>query len=287
VIRLEGSAIAAAVLILAVYGIVHAMHLKRTTYEVQIAKSSSIPELRIALAADLHLGSSVDHHLVRHMVDEINAMQPDLIVFAGDIFDNDFEAISHPEKVLGELRRMKSTYGAWACWGNHDIDEVILAGFTFDSGDGKIGSDPRMDQFLKDAGIRLLEDETVQIGQAFTLTGRLDRSCEKKSGKRRLTPDQLASGLDRSLPAIVIDHQPAEMDELARAGFDLDLSGHTHDGQIFPSTVFTRLGWKNACGMQKIGTMTSIVTSGAGVWGPAMRIGSDSEVVELSVRFLP
>lgn len=285
--RIAGIIVLAGVLSISVYGILHGAQLKRVFYEVSINKTSALSQLKIVLAADLHLGYNTNLRAIRKMVDTINSMQPDLIIFAGDMFDNDFDAIGHPDEILHMLQELKSTYGAWACWGNHDIDEMILAGFTFSSKDASIGSDPRMDQFLADAGIRLLEDESVQIGHAFTLTGRLDRSCQEKSGKIRKTPEKLAEDIDLSLPAIVIDHQPAELNELAAAGFDLDLSGHTHDGQLFPSTIFTRLGWKNSYGMKKISNMTSIVTSGAGVWGPAMRVGTDNEAAEILVKFYP
>ena len=147
-------------------------------------------------------------------------------------------------------------------------------------------SDPRMDQFLIDANIRLLKDETVLIDDAFYLIGRLDASCRQKSGIIRKTATELLQSLDASHPVLVIDHQPSELSELAAAGADLVLSGHTHDGQLFPGNITTRIGWKNSCGKLVLGNMTSIVTSGVGVWGPAMRIGTDSEVVEVDVAFL-
>ena len=84
----------------------------------------------------------------------------------------------------------------------------------------------------------------------------------------------------------MIDHQPSALSELAAADADLVLSGHTHDGQLFPGNITTRIGWKNSCGKLVLGNMTSIVTSGVGVWGPAMRIGTDSEVAEVDVTFL-
>ncbi|MDD6614798.1 MAG: metallophosphoesterase [Lachnospiraceae bacterium] len=285
ILRIGGGIVFFCVLAISVCGICHASHIKKTFYEVTVDKPSDLSRLRIALVADLHLGCNVDNRLVKKMTAAVNSIRPDLIIFAGDTFDNDFDSIDHPEEILRTLRQMRSTYGAWACWGNHDISEKILAGFTFSSGDSTIGSDPRMDQFLKDAGIRLLEDESIQFGQSFTLTGRLDRSWAARSGLPRKTPAQLAKLIDRRLPAIVIDHQPAEFGQLSAAGFDLDLSGHTHDGQIFPSTIFTRIGWKNSYGIHQEGTFTSIVTSGAGVWGPAMRLGTHNEVAEILVNF--
>ena len=89
------------------------------------------------------------------------------------------------------------------------------------------------------------------------------------------------------LPIIVMDHQPGELSEASDAGVDLDLSGHTHDGQMFPANLVVHFLWENACGVLKKGAMTSIVTSGAGVWGPAMRVGTNNEVVIANVSFDP
>ena len=306
--RISGGIIFFGVILLSVYGIIHAGKIKKKHYDVKLPKrfhrnpdaTSILPTsqgqpgtspgdpstLRIALVADLHLGGSIGLPHARKMKKIIDQMQPDLIVYAGDIFDNDFDAISQPEEIAAVFRSLSSTYGSYACWGNHEIDEVILAGFTFDSGSAATTSDPRMDQFLVDANIRLLKDETVLIDDAFYLIGRLDASCRQKSGIIRKTAAELIRPLDASRPVLVIDHQPSELSELAAAGADLVLSGHTHDGQLFPGNITTRIGWKNSCGKLVLGNTTSIVTSGVGVWGPAMRIGTDSEVVEVDVTFL-
>lgn len=331
--RISGGVIFFGVILLSVYGILHAGQIKKKHYDVTIHKKppaffhsflkpsgqsvAQMPEdtsclftgqtpasscqnhqikyppeasaspLRIALVADLHLGGSIGLPHARKMKKIIDKMQPDLIVYAGDIFDNDFDAIDKPEEIAALFRSLSSTYGSYACWGNHDIDEVILAGFTFDSGSAATASDPRMDQFLVDANIRLLKDEAVLISDSFYLIGRLDASCRQKSGIIRKTAAELIRPLDASRPVIVIDHQPSELSELAAAGADLILSGHTHDGQLFPGNLTTRICWKNSCGKLILGNTTSIVTSGVGVWGPAMRIGTDSEVAEVDATFLP
>ncbi len=281
-----GSAIAAAVA-LSLYGIRHASKIKITRYEVAIPKACPVPELKIALAADLHLGYNTKLLHIQKIRNAISGIHPDLVVYAGDIFDNEFNAVPKPKKAAALFASIKTTYGSFACWGNHDIEEVILAGFTFDSQEHAASCDPRMVQFLKKAEIRLLEDETVLIENAFYLSGRLDASCKEKSGTTRLTPAELLLGLDRSKPLIVLDHQPSSLPELSEAGADLVLSGHTHDGQIFPGNLTTRIGWLNSYGKLVLGSMTSIVTSGAGIWGPAMRVGTSSEIAEIIVKFSP
>ena len=287
VIRIGGGIVFLAVLSFSGYGIFHARHLKTVHYQISLSKKSPLPSLKIALAADFHLGYNTGRNQMQRLVRKINKMHPDLIVFAGDIFDNDFDAIPHPDRLIHAFQELKSTYGTYACWGNHDISEVILAGFTFSSGKSPHTSDPRMNTFLKSSGIRLLEDETLLIDDAFYLVGRLDASCQEKSGIIRLTPTELLSSLQKEKPVIIIDHQPSQLKELSEAGADLVLSGHTHDGQLFPGNLTTRIGWENSRGLLTKGKMTSIVTSGAGVWGPAMRVGTCSEVVEITVKFLP
>lgn len=270
---------------LSAYGRWNAANIRRTSYHVTIPKRTQITSLKIALLADLHLGGSIDLKHVRKVCRVIRKINPDLIVIAGDIFDNDFATISQPDEIAALLRRLPSKYGCYACWGNHDIAETILAGFTFSSKNQSVSSDPYMDQFLDAAGVRLLKDETVLIDNAFYLSGRLDASCKEKSGITRLSPQELTRGLNHCLPILVMDHQPSQLKELSEAGVDLDLSGHTHDGQIFPGNITARIGWKNSCGMLQVGSMTSIVTSGAGTWGPALRIGTHSEVAEINVQF--
>ena len=236
------------------------------------------------LPADLHLGNSVGARHMEQMVKKINAANPDLVIIAGDIYDNEFEAIEEPEKIQELFASIQSKYGVFACWGNHDLEEPILAGFTFGSHD-KIETDVRMAELLKNAGVYLLSDETVFIDNAFYLVGREDSSRARKTGSGRQSPETLLSGLDHSKPIIVIDHQPRELQALADAGADVDLSGHTHDGQIFPGNILTSLMWENSCGLLSVDSMTLVVTSGAGVWGPNMRVGTKSEIVQLRIHF--
>ena len=150
-----------------IYGMVNARWIRITPYQVKVEKQAGdLDSLKIALVADLHLGYSVGTAQMRQMVDKINAQNPDLVVIAGDIFDNEYEALDDPQELASTLADLESTYGTYACYGNHDIQEPILAGFTFHQ-DGKKMSDPRMDTFLKQAGITLLRDETIEIDLAF------------------------------------------------------------------------------------------------------------------------
>ena len=274
------------ILMVSIYGVLHARRVYVRQDPVVIEKSSSLPGLKIALIADLHLGYNSTKSHVRKIVDTINSQNVDLVCIAGDLFDNDYDAIKDPDKVADILSDIKSRYGTYACWGNHDVSEKILAGFTFPQKE-TIVRDGRFTEFLHHAGITMLEDETVCIDNAFYLIGRRDKDMAKKEQLPRKTFAEITEPLDPSLPIIVMDHQPGELSEASDAGVDLDLSGHTHDGQMFPANLVVHFLWENACGVLKKGDMTSIVTSGAGVWGPAMRVGTNNEVVIANVSFDP
>lgn len=281
-----GAICALLILLLSACGIFHAKYIKTTSYDVIINKT--IPErtsMKVVLLADTHFGYNAGVLHARELVRKINKQKPDLVCIAGDIFDNEYDAIRNPEKLEKTLRGIKSTYGVYACWGNHDLNEPILAGFTF-NGTKDSYNDPRMEEFLTDAGIHLLDDESVLIDNKFYIVGRRDASrCEKVEGSRQ-TPAQLTQSLDQSKPIIFIDHQPKELDETAAAGVDLDLCGHTHDGQIFPGNLIIHLFWENSCGYLQKGSMHNIVTSGAGIWGPNMRVGTNSEICPITVNFI-
>lgn len=282
-----GAICALLILLLSACGIFHAKYIKTTSYDVIINKT--IPEctsMKVVLLADTHFGYNAGVLHARELVRKINKQKPDLVCIAGDIFDNEYDAIRNPEKLEQTLRGIKSTYGVYACWGNHDLNEEILAGFTFKHKDGDLSDikDPRMKKFLKDSNIHILEDESVLINDQFYVIGRKDASLTEKIHETRKAPAQLTEKLDRDKPIIMIDHQPKELQELADAGVDLDLCGHTHDGQTFPGNFTIKLMWENPCGLLIKDNMTNITTSGAGVWGPAMRIGTDSEICSINIQ---
>lgn len=282
-----GAICALLILLLSACGIFHAKYIKTTSYNVIINKT--IPEctsMKVVLLADTHFGYNAGVLHARELVRKINKQKPDLVCIAGDIFDNEYDAIRNPEKLEKALRGIKSTYGVYACWGNHDLNEEILAGFTFKHKDGDLSDikDLRMKKFLEDSNIHILEDESVLINDQFYVIGRKDASLTEKIHETRKAPAQLTEKLDRDKPIIMIDHQPKELQELADAGVDLDLCGHTHDGQTFPGNFTIKLMWENPCGLLIKDNMTNITTSGAGVWGPAMRIGTDSEICSINIQ---
>lgn len=280
-----GAVCAVIITTVSIYGMINAGNIQTTKYDISIdKKAGKLDSLNVVLIADLHLGYNIGCRHMEKMVDKINAQNPDLVVVAGDIFDNEYEALENPDRLAAILRGIQSKYGVYACYGNHDIQEKILAGFTF-GGKEKKESSVKMDEFLEKSGITLLRDEYVLIDDSFYLYGRPDYERPGRGIDERKSPQEITEDLDLSLPVLVIDHEPRELQELADAGVDADLCGHTHDGQLFPGNITIKLMWENACGYLKKGNMHSIVTSGVGLFGPNMRVGTKSEICDIMMHF--
>lgn len=268
-----------------IYGSFHAKVIKVHPYEVTIEKScANRNELKVVLLADLHLGYNYGKREISRMVTKVNDQNPDLVLIAGDIFDNEYDAVQDPERIAEKLSEMKSTYGTYGVFGNHDVSERLLGGFSV-SLDADEVRDSRFDTFAEKANITILDDESVCIDDAFYLVGRMDASKPGDGTKNRMTPEKILKDLDKSKPILVMEHQPKQLQELSDAGADMQLCGHTHDGQLFPGNLLIGLMWENPCGYLQKGNLHSIVTSGVGVWGPAMRTGTDSEICSITIHF--
>lgn len=267
------------------YGLYNARNIKLKTYDIDVDKScGDTKDLKIALIADLHMGYSIGAREITNMVTKVNEINPDIVLIAGDIFDNSFDGLDDPEEICRQLQSIKSKYGVYATYGNHDIEEKLIVGFTLGKKSEKTSSD-EMDNFIYESGITLLRDEAMLINDEFYIVGRRDYEKPSTDDGARLSAQELTKDLDKSKPIIFVDHEPLELQEIADAGADIDLSGHTHDGQLFPANIAVKFSWENPCGMIKVDNMYSIVTSGVGVFGPYMRVGTDSEICEINVHF--
>lgn len=284
---LSGLICIGAVAAVSVWGIINAKIIRLTPYEITVHKDGgNFDSINVVLAADLHMGYNIGCSQMEQMVEKINAQDPDLVVIAGDLFDNNYDAIEDEDRLRDILKGIQSRYGVYACYGNHDIQEPILAGFTFPS-DQEKASDPRMDAFLESAGIILLRDEYVLINDSFYLYGRADEERPGRGIKQRQSAWQFMETMESEKPIIVLDHEPKALDALAEAGVDVDLCGHTHDGQLFPANLLMKLIWENPYGYLQKGQMHSIVTSGAGLFGPNMRVGTKAEICTVKINFIP
>lgn len=280
-----GSVVVACAVATCLYGIFNARNIKVNEYSVTVNKScGSDKHLKAVLVADLHMGYAIGVDHITNMVEKINQQGADIVIIAGDIFDNSYDGMDDPEGIKAQLKSIKSKYGVYAVYGNHDIDEKILMGFTFDWGGKQLHSE-KMTNFMKECNIKLINDESVLINDEFYLVGRRDTDKPGTEDGTRAEISELTKDLDKTKPIFVLSHEPDELQKTADAGADIDFSGHTHDGQLFPGNLTIGLFWENPCGMIKKDNMYSIVTSGVGVYGTFMRVGTDAEICSVDIDF--
>ena len=280
-----GSVVVACAVATCLYGIFNARNIKVNEYSVTVNKScGSDKHLKAVLVADLHMGYAIGVDHITNMVKKINEQNADIVIIAGDIFDNSYDGMDDPEGIKAQLKSIKSKYGVYAVYGNHDIDEKILMGFTFDWGGKQLNSE-KMTNFMKECNIKLINDESVLINDEFYLVGRRDTDKPGTEDGTRAEISELTKDLDKTKPIFVLSHEPDELQKTADAGADIDFSGHTHDGQLFPGNLTIGLFWENPCGMIKKDNMYSIVTSGVGVYGTFMREGTDAEICSVDINF--
>ena len=250
-------------------GYINARSIDHVSYEIQLQGKRDISDLNIVMISDLHLGTIGSESRLEGIVAQINDLKPDVICIAGDFFDTDFGSIRDPEAALQTLRNLRSTFGTYACLGNHD------AGQTND----------RMVSFLEQANIKLLNDAYTVIDDRLVLVGRLDRSPIGGYGAgKRKELSEFFTRENPDLPVIVMDHNPARVDDYTDEA-DLILCGHTHQGQVFPGNLITGMMYTVDYGyyQKNADSPHVIVTSGVGYWGMPIRVGTDCEIV--TIRF--
>ena len=232
-------------------------------------KAGTIDHLTIVLASDLHLGTLVGKFRLEKIVDRINALAPDIVLMPGDIVDETVTAEIEAE-FSAVMRRIRAPLGVFAVPGNHEFYSGLERNLAC----------------IRACGIKVLEDEAVGVAGAFVLVGRRDPSSLAPLEPRLPIRDILdKQGFDDRLSVILLDHQPAHLEEANRAGVDLQLSGHTHAGQLFPLDLINRMVWELNWGYLRKGDTQYYVTSGVGTWGPPVRTGSRPEIVRIHLTF--
>jgi len=249
------------------YGFWNGMHISHTTYTVSLSPALQQNPIHMVLISDLHLGAVGSEARLTKAVDEINRLSPDLICIAGDLFDNDFDAISNPAQVTRNLQSLKAPLGVYACLGNHDSGDTTR----------------QMEQLLSDSGVQVLQDQYTIIDGRLVLAGRRDSSPigGHHCGKRTELPPNPAP----ELPLIVMDHNPAHIDQYG-VETDIILCGHTHEGQLFPANIITQAIYAVDYGYYRKDAQSPqvIVTSGLGTWGMPMRVGTKGEIVSIRLQ---
>jgi predicted MPP superfamily phosphohydrolase len=229
-----------------------------THYEVETAAGSSrLKKLRIAFISDFHLNASVPHRFVLRYAEKMKDIDPDVILYGGDILEGSGENIHAIEKIESSL---KPGYGKFAAPGNHD--RII---------DTK-------DNYFQRTGIMMLRDSIVTVDSCFSVAGRED----VRHGDR-LNASGITSLASPDLPLIVIDHRPTEHSQLSETTADMVFSGHTHEGQMFPINLYLKKVYELSYGYLKKDNTHFFVSSGIRLWGPPVRTIGRSEIVVVDV----
>lgn len=240
-----------------------------TKYDIAINKSADeIKSLRIAAVSDIHLGSVIRKRSMNKLSGMLKTMEPDLVLLLGDIVDGEIGPVLRGD-LLKYFTCPKCNDGLFAITGNHEF----------------IGGAKRTIPYIESKGIKILKDEVAILKGGIQLIGRLDRDSRRYYGKERLPLEELMKQVDKTKPVILLDHQPFQLADSEKNGIDLHLSGHTHNGQMWPLNLITRKIYELSYGYMKKGNTHYIVSSGFGLWGPRIRSGSRSEVLLINLSF--
>ncbi|SMC90701.1 metallophosphoesterase [Papillibacter cinnamivorans] len=252
-------------------------------YSVQVPNLAQT--MKLVLLSDAHLLNPTSPVRLDKLCSRVGGIRPDAVLLAGDIVDNRPE-LAKQQKVAEKLSAIESRHGIFYAPGNH---EYIHAAKGSREKTGSVSAPSFQDRlaslltYFQGAGIHVLSDEKTTLGGLCTLVGRRDSDVEKHTGIPRKPLSYVLDGADLSLPVVVLDHQTEYFREAREAGVDLLLSGHTHQGQVFPLTVFSRRRYAHNYGAYREDAFTHIVSSGCGSWGPPVRFGSRAEIVLISL----
>ena len=241
---------------LLLYGYYNYRHPQVNKIDVSLDKPIEGNGINIVAVSDVHLGYGTGKAMLKEYVDMINAQHPDLILIGGDLIDNSLTPL-YKENMAEELAQLKAPLGIYMVPGNHEyisgIDESV--------------------RFLKDTPIQLLRDSVVTLPNGVQIIGRDDRS-----NRSRHSLPTLLKQADRSKPIILLDHQPYNLAKTDSLGIDLQFSGHTHHGQIWPISWVTDRIYEQSHGYRKWSQSHIYVSSGLSLWGPPFRIGTNSDM---------
>lgn len=228
---------------------------------------SGSPEVKILMASDIHLGALIGERNEKRFVEIIQEQKPDLVLLCGDLVDGEIAPVLR--KNLGKhIQEIKTPLGVYAILGNHEY----------------IGGIDKTLPYLQSINIKVLLDDTVTLANGIQLVGRNDRSGNRGGiGVKQLS--ELLQGLETFKPVVVMNHQPYNLEEAAKENVDLHLSGHTHNGQLWPFNYMTEAIFELSWGLLKKGNTNFYVSSGYGTWGPSVRVGNRPEVVVFNLKF--
>ncbi len=250
-------------------GFINSRNLKVRTLNLIIPKgSSSLTELNAAVVSDIHLSPMDNASFLKNIINKINKLNPDVVLLPGDIVD-DKPKVLRERGIGNNFREIKSKYGVYASTGNHEFITGVKESV----------------KFMEDYGIVVLRDSAIKIDEGFYIAARDDRSINQFSNEKRASLETILENVDKNFPVILMDHTPFGLEDAEKNNVDLQLSGHTHHGQMWPNNIITNMIYKVSWGYLKLGNTQYYVSCGAGTWGPPVRLGSDSEIINLKIKF--
>lgn len=239
-------------------------------YNINLEKSAGkLNSLTIVMASDLHLGTINGKSFAYRLVDKINKLKPDIVLLAGDIIDEDIKPVLR-DNVGEALLELKAKYGVYGITGNHEY----------------IGGVKEAVDYLAAHNIVMIRDSFINIDNSFYVVGREDRDSRRFADYNRKSLKTIMEGVDKSLPVIMMDHQPYNLNEARENEVDLQLSGHTHNGQIWPFNYIVGKIYEHPWGYRLIRKTHYIVSCGVGGWGPPVRTGSGPEIIKIKLNFI-
>ncbi len=231
-------------------------------------KNSSLKKLNAVLVSDIHLSPLNNERLLKKIVGKINGLNTDIVFIAGDIVD-DHSKILEDRNIGVSLKGIQSKYGVFVSTGNHEFINGIK---------GSV-------EYINKFGFHLLRDEIHQLPEGLTIIGRDDSSKKSFTKEDRKSLEEILKTANKNYPLILLDHTPFKLEQAEKNDIDLQLSGHTHHGQLFPLNFITSMIYEKSWGYLKRGVTQYYVSCGVGTWGPKVRTGSISEIVNLKITF--
>lgn len=260
------------VIILA-YGYWNMNNIVESDYIIYTNKDIREEGYRVAMISDLHYGTVMNSEKLQKVCKEIEKSAPDIVVLCGDIVDEKTN-LEQMQEAVGILGNIKSKFGVFYVYGNHDDARYSsIPSYT----KGELWNE------LSSNNIHVLVDQSYEINNEFIIIGRDDEGFLKEEGRK--SSEDLISNIDKKKFILLLDHQPSELYENSLLGYDLQLSGHTHKGQIWPLGLISELFNFNELeyGYKKIGNYEVIVSSGISGWNYPIRTGSKSEYLIINV----